>query len=239
MKIKRIFDRLLPDCQWKGRIEYHLFPERRQSWGGPFNGQIGRTCLVQHLLQKLKPSLIVETGTFRGTTSVYLAQTGLPVVSIEAHARNFGFAKQQLAHFDNIKLLLGDSRHHLRHGLSEWIGGPSLDVNLFAYLDAHWYEELPLAEELEIIFEYVPTAIVMVDDFQVPGDQGYGYDDYGPGRALIASYVAPALERFGLAAFYPTLPSSEESGARRGCVVLASREHLVGALEATSLLRQA
>jgi len=234
-----MFERALPECQWKGALEYYIFPSRRSSWGGPFNGQEGRRRLIDRIFGLARPSLIIETGTFRGTTTTYFGKTGISTLSIEARARNLGFAKQQLASFSNVELRLGDSRKELRRALAERVRDVATTATLFAYLDAHWYEELPLADELEIIFEYAPTAIVMVDDFQIPGDQGYGYDDYGPGRALIASYVAPAMERFGLAAFYPTLPSSEESGARRGCVVLASREHLAGALEATSLLRQA
>jgi len=63
----------------------------------------------------------------------------------------------------------------------------------------------------------------MIDDFEVPGDPGYGFDDYGPGKALTASYLAPAFREFEPAVAYPSLPSSRESGRKRGCVVLFSR----------------
>jgi hypothetical protein len=39
--------------------------------------------------------------------------------------------------------------------------------SLFVYLDAHWNDDLPLAEELEIVFGACPNAIVMIDDFNV------------------------------------------------------------------------
>lgn len=59
----------------------------------------------------------------------------------------------------------------------------------------------------------------MIDDFQVPGDEGYSYDDYGPGKRLCLDYLQP-LSQFKLTAFFPTLPSREETGGKRGCVVL-------------------
>jgi hypothetical protein len=34
----------------------------------------------------------------------------------------------------------------------------------------------------------IPT-VAMIDDFRVPGDEGYAYDDYGPGKALTADYL--------------------------------------------------
>ena len=183
----RLFEAVLPDNALKGRLEYSLFPGRRTSWGGPFNGQAGRVQLVNWLMELAPPALILETGTYRGTTTAHLAQNGASVVSIEARPRNLGFARRQLAGYGNIELRLGDSRDHLRRVLAD--RAPSLDqaAALFAYLDAHWYDDLPLVDEIEIIFSAAPNAIVMIDDFEVPGDAGYAYDDYGPGRALIGS----------------------------------------------------
>jgi hypothetical protein len=47
---------------------------------------------------------------------------------------------------------------------------------VFFYLDAHCGWEAPLVEELKIIFTKWTEAVVMVDDFQVPGTD-YVYDD--------------------------------------------------------------
>jgi hypothetical protein len=60
----------------------------------------------------------------------------------------------------------------------------------------------------------------MIDDFQVPGDGGYRYDDYGPGKALTEEYL-PTSELEGWTLLYPTASSADEAGARRGCCVLA------------------
>jgi hypothetical protein len=135
-----------------------------------------------------------------------------------------------------VTLRHGDSREVLR-SLLEGPLRPLRHSSLFFYLDAHWREELPLAEEIEIVSARCPAAIVMIDDFQVPGDAGYGYDDYGPGQALTPAYIAPALAAHGLRAFYPSTPSVEESGSRRGCAVLAKDAVHGRTLEAVSLLR--
>jgi hypothetical protein len=55
----------------------------------------------------------------------------------------------------------------------------------------------------------------MIDDFQVPDDNGYGYDDYGVGKALIRGYIAPLASQFDLAEFYPRTPSDTRSEPHR------------------------
>ena len=55
----------------------------------------------------------------------------------------------------------------------------------------------------------------MVDDFQVPGDAGYQFDDYGEGKKLSLNYLNP-VAHLGFTPFFPTLPSSEESGVNAG-----------------------
>ena len=105
------------------------------------------------------------------------------------------------------------------------------------YLDAHWNADLPLAEELEIIFARCSQAVVMIDDFQVADEPAYGFDDYGPANGLTLDYIAPALRKFNLFPFYPAIPASEETGSRRGCIVLAGEARQVEIIAALQLLR--
>jgi len=105
--------------------------------------------------------------------------------------------------------------------------------------DAHGGSSLPLAQELDVIFAQCPPAIVMIDDFEVPGDEAYGYDDYGPGNALTPDYIADAMQAYALAAFYPAAPAVEETGARRGCVILVRRAIHGTVLASLHLLRPA
>ena len=79
----------------------------------------------------------------------------------------------------------------------------------------------------------------MVDDFHVPFDSGYGYDDYGAGRSLTADYIEPIVAAHGLRVFYPSTPSAHETGARRGCVILAKKNHTGTVLTSLPLLQEA
>jgi hypothetical protein len=235
--VKKIARRLLSESAL-GAIDYFRFPGRRRAWGGPFNGQAGRRAIFDAIVSTVAPALIVETGTYLGTTTELMAETGIAIVSLEGNARNFGFARMRLRRFRNVELRFGDSRIEARRVLdlhrSALKGRP-----LFAYLDAHWNEDLPLAEELDVVFACCPNAVVMVDDFRVPDDPGYGYDDYGRGKALDQSYIAPAVAAYRLAVLNPVLRSAEETGQRRGCAILANEEDWVEPLLATGLLRRA
>lgn len=220
----------------QGAWDYHRRPDLRDPWGGPFNNQRARKSLFLSLVEAFRPWAIVETGAYRGSTTEFFAKTGLPVFSAELDLHAYGFSRMRLRRDGNVKIMNGDSRAVLR----ELLDGPmwtNHGSNSFFYLDAHWGEDLPLAEEIDIIFSRCPDAIVMIDDFAVPGDDGYGYDDYGPGKALNADYIAPALQAHGLAAFYPSTPSSAESGALRGCVVLAKAAQHGAKLSSLPLLR--
>ena len=134
-----------------GAVEYLIYPDRAAAWGGPFNGQRSRQDLFHSLVERSAPIAIVETGTYLGTTTEFMAATGLPIFSVENNPRNFGYARARLWRSHNVHLLRGDSRAALRR----LFDGPlrcSGNHSLFVYLDAHWNNDLPLAEELEIVF---------------------------------------------------------------------------------------
>jgi hypothetical protein len=221
-----------------GTIDYFRFPERRDPWGGPFNGQYKRRELFLSLIPACRPAAIVETGTHVGASTEFMAEVSkLPVYSVEADARSFGFAKMRLRKHRKVQLFLGDSRIFLRNFIAS-DGARYLGRPLLFYLDAHWGEDLPLSEELEIIFASFSQAIVIIDDFQVPYDSGYGYDDYGAGKTLNGEYIAPQVKRFQIVEFYPATPSSVESSIRRGCVLLAQDPGIIDALSQVPLLRK-
>jgi hypothetical protein len=227
-----------------GSINYVISPELGIGWG-PFNGQSARQALFIDIVMRLRPQAIVETGTACGATTELMSQTGLPIFTIEAHPQRFGFARARFWGKRNVKVLYGDSRTVLR----KLLGGPSSSLSsgtLLFYLDAHGSEDLPLADEIEIIFDACPAAVVMVDDFEVPSDPGYGYDDYGAGRALTSEYIKPLLLAHRLQAYYPSTPSYADYPStpmaavglrapgmlRRGCVIVA-RETCHGAVLAS------
>lgn len=232
--MRRIFRRWIrPEIL--GALDYYRFPERRDSWGGPFNNQVERRKIVDALIDALKPKLIVETGTFRGTSTRYFATNAqCPIITIEANPRTYGFARVNLLKFRNVRLLKGDSRAEIKKLSSrkEITSEPTL-----FYLDAHWGDELPLAEELDLIFSNWQMAVAIVDDFQVPDDSGYCFDDYGPGKSLTLSYIADISTRHKLSVFFPASRSTSETGSRRGCVCLTADSELSNRLSSISKLR--
>lgn len=202
--------------------------------GRPFNAQCARETLVRELMAQYRPAHIVETGTFRGaTTEAFASMPGVTVWSCEVMAAYHWYCRRRLCHLANTHLLLGDSRTLLRQlaARSEITAAPCL-----FYLDAHWYSDLPLPEEIEIIRTHWRSAVIVVDDFQVPGDAGYLYDDYGPGARLTLDWLDPRVLD-GYDVYFPRCPSAWESGAQRGCMTLAWGEAR-GAARRCSLLTQ-
>ena len=202
-----------------GKMDYYLKPSLKRKQGGPFNGQEFRQRIFLQLLDKMAFSVIVETGTYRGVTTQYMYEmSGFPVHTTEVNPRFFSYAKSRLRRHAGISLSNMDSREFLAKLIRERaLEGQSA----FFYLDAHWGEDLPLLEEVQLIFNELPTAVVMVDDFKVPWDDFYGYDDYGDGKSLDLGYLGPAIEKYGLSAFFPVLSGDRETGVPRGCVILS------------------
>ncbi len=200
--------------------------------GGPFNGQKFRQSIYADLLKKFDFDVIVETGTYHGITTELFAASGLPVYSVEIDPQFYRHTAARLSgKGDQIHLYQGDSRTFLK----DLASNASFTKNKpFFYLDAHWYANLPLAEELEIIFGKWHQAIVMVDDFAVPGTE-YTYDDFGPGKVLDASYLEP-LSHLRLYRFYPSAPASAETGGKRGCIVLCQDQNVAGILKGINTL---
>lgn len=204
-----------------GRLDFlRRHQDMQYSWGGPFNGQRFRQLIFFDLLCHCPIKTIVETGTFHGATTALFVATSLPVYTVEINPRCFSYAKMRfLFDRETIHLYHNDSRIFLRD-LSEDSSIPKEDV--FFYLDAHWGKDPPLREELEIIFSKWENPIVMVDDFKVP-NSNYNFDNYGPRKALDLSYIDPVVSAHNISVFFPAANSSEETGARRGSVVLCKK----------------
>ena len=80
-----------------------------------------------------------------------------------------------------------------------------------------------MAEEAEFVIRNFDSFAIMVDDFEVTDDPGYTFDDYGPGRRL-SFRDFPFHTDNRICPYFPARQSSQESGNRRGCVVLLSRD---------------
>lgn len=127
------------------------------------------------LKQTYKIDVAVETGTFKGSTTVAFALLFDQVHTIEIAESTYQSSKEALQRYANISCYLGSSEKVLKEIL------PSLaDKRVLFYLDAHWNEHWPLLEELaEISKTHKDNCIVVVDDFKVPNRKDIPYDAYG------------------------------------------------------------
>lgn len=200
-----------------------------------FNGQAGRVALFCELQTARKFSATVETGTYLGATAELFAVAEIPQIkTIEAQAKWAQHAAVRLSSWPNVEVICADSREILRQLAKE---DTFPRANALFYLDAHWYADLPLVEELQLVLRHWRNSIIIIDDFHVPFDSGYGFDDYGPGKSLCRSLIHDYLPQ-NSPTFFPALPSDQETGSRRGCVVVGTDEEASRYLATVSLLKK-
>ena len=199
------------------------------------NGQSARKEVVRGLFEHIGFTQMIETGTYLGATTGYLAtEFRVPVWSCELVSRYYGCAHSLLRNLENINLYNLDSRIFLKalSGKAEVVRARN-----FFYLDSHWYDDLPLLEELKLIFAGWQDFVIMIDDFQVPGDIGYGFDQYPSGHVLCIDAISTPVRTANVAAYFPAIPAALETGKKRGTVVLVSPS-LADAVDALPLLKR-
>ncbi len=233
--IKNMINRIVGP-KFLGAIDYYRFPQMRESWGGPLNGQLARQKIVETLIKELVVNAVVETGTYRGTSTEYFSELCRgPIFTIEANDKLYGYSRIRFLFRRNVVTLHSDSRSGLKLLTTD---ARLAGKRALFYLDAHWGEELPLAEELDLVFGHWPQSVVLIDDFQVPDDPGYTFDDYGGGKALTLDYTRPMQEKYALNVFFPAASSDEETGEKRGCVLLVADAALARKIDGLDTLRR-
>ena len=186
---------------------------------------MGRDARRVPLREKLRNPFPVarldRADVHRGATTGFLHTTsGAPVFTAEIMPRSYYFSRRRLRKYRAVTVVNADSRAFLSRLLRthhQLVGEA-----VFFYLDAHWLPELPLGEELVTIANSWQRPIIMIDDFEVPGTD-YGFDDYGPQKRLCLDYLPDVIRR-EFRGYFPTARASDETGSRRGYVVLARRE---------------
>lgn len=230
--VRRIAVRVLPDPVL-GVLDF-LRPTTRNQFGGPMNGQAERQRMFRELVSAIEFRAVVETGTFRGDTTRFLAKiSGTSVYTAESQRRYHTFSSLRFLFNRQIHVCLGDSRAVLGSLARDARFPRSL---ILFYLDAHWYTDLPLRGELEEIEKHFQDWVIVVDDFHVPDDPGYTFDDYGAKATLDLSILPEALVE-STRLFWPAAPSVRETGARRGSIVIASDPAMATRLAKLSSLR--
>lgn len=114
----------------------------------------------------IKTSAFIETGTYKGTTSVWASSHFDKVITIELSREIFIQTKSLYQYIGNIEFVYGDSRKELKRILNEF------NQSAIFWLDAHWCDldsygendQCPLIDELEIICSSSGNHVILIDD---------------------------------------------------------------------------
>lgn len=156
-----------------------------------FHGDRYLLDVVDALAQDVE--VFVETGTNVGSTLAYFARKypHIPCLSCEPDLEAFQHAKKNVAGLTNITLYNQTSQQFL-----ETLREKHTDIfpkKVLFWLDAHGYGfQWPLKEELAFISGNFLHALILIDDFKVPGREVFGYDEY-QGQICSYEYVKDAL----------------------------------------------
>jgi len=114
------------------------------------------------------PSIAVETGTYKGATTLKLCEEFNSVSTLEKSVIFFNIASVRLRHYPNVDLQLGDSAYQLLPLI------PGSEIGCLFWLDAHFSggftagekSHCPLISELhQILPSRKPSnTIILIDD---------------------------------------------------------------------------
>lgn len=213
-----------------GRLETVLIEydnDKKFDWQKNYlNGQYYRRKIISSLLSNIKFHYIVETGTEYGFTAAYFSTFNKKVISIEKSKPLFYLAKKKLENFKNIHLILNDSKN-----IENILNQNQIDKEsqIFFYLDAHSENDYPLLKELEFITSNYKKNLIIIDDFQVPEDDGYGYDSFN-GKKLNFKLIKNSLIGKNFI-YFPKISSKVETGKLRGYILITNYEEAKNKLD--------
>lgn len=191
-----ILKRLLPLRQ-RDRIRARIdqITWGRRGYPVPAPQRVKRTVLSRH---GIGTGMWVESGTFLGTTTVFLAKSSRQVFTIEPSSELAMLARRRFKHLSNVELLEGTSESIFAHLLPRLVGA----VNF--YLDGHASggvtfqgdNATPIRLELEEIAKHQsqwPQLAVFVDDFR-----GFSHVDTEEQTYPTKSFLVAWAESLGL-----------------------------------------
>lgn len=141
-----------------------------------FGGDVFLQEALEHLLASVPVRHVVETGTCFGDTSRYFATAhpDLRITTIESHREFFQASRGILLEFPNVDQIGMDGATAMRHLLLQ----SRLEGTPLFFLDLHRGNPLPVREEIGLIGRYLESAILVIRDFRVPGQDHFRYAEY-------------------------------------------------------------
>lgn len=180
----------------------------------PFSGDkyLAETFLTLRDLFNIKT--VIETGTYKGATTLWLNEHFEDVHTTEIDERLYPELRQTFKG-TNIKLWCAGSEEALPEILSY-----IFDKQPLIFIDAHWYKN-PVLAELKAIAKAGIKPVIAIHDFKVPNHPELGYDIY-PQQGItyewgwIEKHVEAIYGKDGYEYFY----NEKAEGDKRGCVFI-------------------
>ena len=166
----------------------------------------------QQLIEQHKIKTVIETGTYHGVTTEWLASIVDTVHTIELDPRYYETAKLKLEDLANVSMHFGSSPDILRKIM------PVIEKPIFFFLDAHWGPYCPMLDELRVI-PRESNPVIAIHDFLVPGTT-LGYDIY-QGKPFSLDYIEGLLPRLYSNGYVTQYNDETAEGARRGIVYIS------------------
>jgi hypothetical protein len=180
----------------------------------PFNDDYYLQEMMDTFIKDNEVELLIETGTYKGDTTKYLATHNKPVITTELVEELYKEACDNTKEHANITALLGDSTTLLQPLL------PSNNEKVFFFLDSHGANDRSLDRELDLIAESTITPFIAIHDFLVPGTS-LGYDSHD-GQAYSFEVFKDRFDKiykqFGGYVYHYN--DDKAVGSRRGCIFL-------------------
>lgn len=169
------------------------------------------------LVQEHKPDIILETGTYLGDTTVFLASFGLPVLTVEIEPASHTVALAKFNELPNITAVLGDAASALEDRFDDLV-----DKKILAFIDAHWRQDKAAERELAVLSRLTHKPVILVHDFYVPGTD-FGYDSHDGHRYDLESFCWHFDLIYGKGKWNHRY-NTQASGLKRGVVILTAKD---------------
>lgn len=168
---------------------------------------------------------VVETGTYHGITTCWLAKSFKHVYTTEVNPEFYAVSQNRLSDAklkDVVRAYLSDSVSILPEIISDL---KSNGGNALLFLDAHWYTNPLIGELVKIAESEYKPAIICIHDMMNPNDLSMGYDVY-PDQGITYTYewVEPYIHNIYGKDGYIYYYNKKASGARRGALFIINKQ---------------
>lgn len=182
-----------------------------------FNGDTFLQEEVKKYIKEFNTKTAIETGTWKGRTAEFLSSIVDNVITIEID-KGMWEDTSFLRSIPNVRHFLGSSPEIL----DSLFRLELVDLPVLFYLDAHWLEDWPLLNELDVLIKYnLNNSVIVIHDFYNPINLELGYDSY-KGVKLDFDYIKEKIEELYKDTGYNIKYNIEGVGEKRGVIFITS-----------------